>query len=688
MKKHILFLAALPLMALSVNTQAQCNAGEVEVYIDVMTDNFGYETYWELLPGGNACGVGTIFSGGNPLVGCAGGAVQAQAQGGYGNNITITEGPFCLIDGDDYAIEWVDDWGDAGLEFIVIIDGIPSYEFIGAGAGDVFPFTAAVPDPDNAALTSVSVPAYASINEPVVVNGAFLNVGSSDITELEVSWSLDGGTAQSSLITGLFIAPFTSHSFTHPINMTVPTVGAHTIALTIGTVNGNTDPDQSDNSLTMNFEAGEGIPNIIDGYLNVTPTITTIASSSEGVATPRDLDFHPVLSNNELWVINKGTENSGGSTVTIFDAGGGTQTEELKQDGNAWHFMSLPTGIAFSSENSNFCTTTGVFDANHQGGATGFTGPSLWSSDMSIYAEPSGGNGSHLDMLHESPECQGVAHEIDNVFWVFDGYSSDIVRYDFVDDHGPGNDYHADAIVRRYADVTVTKDPNDHIVSGMVLDKETGWLYIVDHGADRVIRMDINTGSPGGAPTYTAPEPLTEYSTVTGYTVEDVVTTGLIQPSGIDIIDNRMIVSDHANGDIIIYDITTMPAIELGRVVTGNPGVMGIKIGPEGKIWFVNATNSTVGRIDGQGLAVDELSLERNVSVYPNPAQNAISISVEGVQIGAAQVFIYDAAGKLVHTENNYTGGQIDISSLDAGMYSVRLLGQEQQYGVARLIVQ
>ena len=77
--------------------------------------------------------------------------------------------------------------------------------------------------------------------------------------------------------------------------------------------------------------------------------------------------------------------------------------------------MSLPSGISFST-NGNFATSPSVFDANHNGG-TPFTGPSLWSSDPSIYAQPSGGNGSHIDMLHENPNALGIESEEKNIFY-------------------------------------------------------------------------------------------------------------------------------------------------------------------------------------------------------------------------------------------------------------------------------
>ena len=224
---------------------------------------------------------------------------------------------------------------------------------------------------------------------------------------------------------------------------------------------------------------------------STTPTYTMVANSANQVSDPQDIDFHPSRIG-ELWVLNRGVQNTGSSTVTITDAGKSTQTFDRRIDGNAWHFMSLSTALAFSPENQNFGTSPGVFDANHNGG-TPFTGPALWSSDMSIYARPSGGNGSHLDMLHESPYSMGIAHEKDNIFWVFDGYNSQIVKYDFKSDHGPGNANHDDGEVDRYIGITVKRKVN--VPSHMVIDKKSGWMYICDTGNKRILRMRINSGT-------------------------------------------------------------------------------------------------------------------------------------------------------------------------------------------------
>jgi hypothetical protein len=667
-KLYMIALALLPVSGLF----AQCNPGEVEVYIDVITDDYGYETYWELVPGGNGCGNGTIFMGGNAAVGCNGGGAQAQIPGGYGNNLTITEGPWCLVDGNTYDIEWVDDWGDDGLNFEVRIEGIPSYQFTGTGQGNTFPFLATIPDPYDCAIESINTFGYVGAGN-IDVDATFINYGSATVNDIEVHYSIDNGPTFSQTLTGLTVAPYDSYNFIHNIVWNETVHGMYSLKVWTGDINGgNADTDLSNDDMTKQVEVGPSRINLVDQYLSGTPTLSVMGNSSDGVSVPRDLEFHPRLSIKQLWVINKSTENSGGTTVTFDNAGEGNQTSLLKQDGNAWHFMSLPTGIAFG-ENYNFATSPGVYDANHQGSGTPFTGPTLWSSDLAIYAEPSGGNGSHLDMLHVSPYSQGIAHEKDNVYWVVDGYSNDIVRYDFVDDHGPGNSYHGDAIIRRYNDVNIAKDPNDHIVSHSVLDKATGWLYIVDHGNDRILRLDVNTGTIGGTPSFGPFEGIVEYSYVTGYTWEEIVNTGLVEPSGIAHIDDRLLVTDHSNGDIIVYDVNNN-FNEIGRIQTGAPGIMGIEIGPEGHIWYVNASTSEVVRLDMIGLGTGDLSLENQLTIHPNPSQGVITIN-STVEMAGMEIVLTDVTGRIVHRENNLGSftQTMDLSMLPNGVYTLTL---------------
>jgi sugar lactone lactonase YvrE len=374
-------------------------------------------------------------------------------------------------------------------------------------------------------------------------------------------------------------------------------------------------------------------------------------------------------------VVNKGTENTGGSTVTITNTGQVNQITELLQDGNAWHFMSLPTGIEFS-DNGNFATSPGVFDANHAGTANAFTGPTLWSSDPQIYAQPSGGNGSHIDMLHESPNSQGICWEKDNTFWLFDGYNNDIVRYDFVNDHNPGFSDHSDAIIRRYSDTQVLRDING-TVSHLAFDNTKTWLYVVDNGNQRVFRMNINSGNTSSiAPSYGPHETIAEYVNIVGYTWENVVVSGLQDPAGIAIDGNIMVVTDHQTNEIIFYDITSIPATEIRRVSANTQGVMGITIGPDGLLYYVDNAGNKVFRLNPSEnpLSIAE-NLKNDIQLFPNPSKGLLGFTSSTIS-EKVSIEIYTLEGKKLNDWETESGKLIN-TGLSAGCYILKMYNKQ-----------
>jgi hypothetical protein len=669
MKKAIFTIG---LLLVSVYTFSQCPAGQTEVTINVSTDNWGFEVYWELAPTGNNCGSSaTLFSGGNTSVGCT--AINAGS-GGYANNTTINEGPWCLTDGATYDILSRDGYGDGGAQFAVNIATFPLYTFNAADDVETFSFTVNAPPAMDGAMLHIETPAYVFIGN-IDLKGEIKNLGSTTINTMDVNYTINGGSTLTQNLSGLNITPFTTHKYTHPTSWNPSSTGAYNVKLWISNINGlGADDVPSNDELTKTINIKDPIPNIIPSYTSTTNTFSydLIVNSSDQISQPRDLDFHP---NGDLWVTNTGTENSGGSTVKVENPGVTGQTDLWEQDGNAWHFMSLPSGIAFSN-NGNFATSTSVLDANHNGGS--FTGPSLWSSDPLIYAvdHGPGTNGSHLDMLHESPYSMGIASEKDNVFWVYDDYSNDIVMYDFDEDHGPGNSYHDDGRVLRYQGMGLSAI-NHTIVNHLVLDNNKKWLYFVDGGNQRVMRLDITTGNLGGAPSWGPQETLAEYQKVVGYTWEEVVTTGLVEPAGIDLIGNKLIVTDHSNGDIIFYDVSSIPATEIGRIQTNEPGIMGTVIGPNGRIWYANASLNKVVKIEPSTvifLGVEENILLAGNRVYPNPVESTLFFTND-----ANIVQVFDITGKLVISEYNNISS-MDVSSLDKGIYLIEVDGVKTKF--------
>ncbi|MDX2362320.1 MAG: T9SS type A sorting domain-containing protein [Crocinitomicaceae bacterium] len=660
----------------------QCLSTEGEVTMIVYTDDYGYEGYWEMVPAGDACGVNVVATGGNPAVGCGGAGAQNQTPGGYANNGAFNEGPWCLPLSNCYDIHFMEDWGDGGFTIEVFVNGYQIESFEVLDFGGIYTFCVEEPPAYDLSVFSSNVSTYVTTGS-FDVSASIFNNGITEITSYDLNYSVNNGPVNTHSVSGTSLLNYQDEVVQHSIPLSVFAIGTYQVKIWTDNFNGgNVDMYNPNDTLSVYVEAGPGTPNVIDSYIGATTVINQVAGIGNQINAPTDLDFHPILTNNELWVSNKGTENSGGSTVTIYNAGLAGQTTTFRTDGNAWHFMSLTTGIAFS-QNGNWASSPGVYDANHDGG-TPFTGPSLWSSDMSIYAQPSGGNGSHLDMLHLSPLSQGIAAEKDNVFWVFDGNTDDIVRYDFAEDHGPGNSYHGDAIVRRYSDDAVAKDPNNEIVSHLVLDNNQQWLYVVDHGNQRVIRIDITTGSnQGGTPNFPGNEPIAEYTEYTGYTQETVV-SGLSKPAGIDVIGDRMIVSEFQSGEIIIYDISTMPAVELERISTGFTSVQGIKIGPNGLIWFVDQDSDGVYKINAGDLGVDELTAE--FQVYPNPSTGVINVVLSsGVE---GMVEIRDIQGKLVQLTS--LTGQSSMINLDvlSGIYFIQLVQDDRHSEPQRIVIE
>ena len=344
--------------------------------------------------------------------------------------------------------------------------------------------------------------------------------------------------------------------------------------------------------------------NYLDSYINNTITLTTIGTSANSLNQPRDLDFKP--NSNELWVCQYGTSN-GGEMVIFYNAGLPAQTSQYRKDSHTDHFMAYPSAMAFGDDGK--WASVGEIQST-MGGSSTFMGPTLWTSDTSVFARVFQNDwvngyplGSHYDMLHQSPFAMGIAHDSAIAYWVMDGYNGNICKYDFVEDHGPGYEDHSAGKIWRYIDVPVTRVVG--VPSHMELDKSTGWLYYIDGGNKKIRRMNTNTGAVTGTLTVpiTADEPLAGYWKVEGATVEtlDSIST---QPCGIDVYNNRMIVSDYTTGDIYLYDISGAVTI-LDTIVTGQPGIMGVKVGPDGHIWCVNKTQNKVYRLDATTPLID-----------------------------------------------------------------------------------
>jgi hypothetical protein len=327
-------------------------------------------------------------------------------------------------------------------------------------------------------------------------------------------------------------------------------------------------------------------------------SLTVVGTDDDGLNVPRDLEFNP-HSLDQLWVVNRGDD----SISIFFDAGSEGQWVDWRQDVYANHFMEEVSTLSFGAAGTYTVGQTGFATCQESrntldGAQAGnnFMGPTLWSADLDIFAElhQSYGDsfqGSHLDMLHGSPDCMGIVHDTGNAYWAFDGRKGQLVYYDFQEDHSAGMDDHSDGIIRRHTDVDLVRVED---VPGHLERNEDGILFIANTGAGTILKVDPSTAESIGDARGSL-EPLEEYTRWNGATVEEWI-TGLEEPSGIALAaDGRLFVSDHGTGEIIAF---AADGTEIERLDTRGDSIMGIEIGPDGGLWYVDAGLEQLVRVD------------------------------------------------------------------------------------------
>jgi hypothetical protein len=317
--------------------------------------------------------------------------------------------------------------------------------------------------------------------------------------------------------------------------------------------------------------------------------VRVIATAAEALATPRDLAFNPE-SPRELWVVNYAD-----SSMTIFrNAGASDQDFDNRAGPQHTHFMSHPSCLAFGA--------TGMLATAHEedqptqgppprGTPADFMGPTLW---LSGYDDFDGGHASHIDMLHNSPNAQGIAWEDANIYWVVDGFHHSLTRYDFREPHEPGGTDHSGAVVQRFAEGEISYVEG---VSGHVeYDRDAQRVYFADPGNHRIGALDPATGrsTTSISPNYDGSSQRRMMGAETT-TLFDGATVGMMAPSGLALHGGRLYVTDNATSRIYAISLAgqVIDWVDLSGSV-GAGGLQGITLDAEGRIYVVDSIGNRV----------------------------------------------------------------------------------------------
>jgi hypothetical protein len=89
-------------------------------------------------------------------------------------------------------------------------------------------------------------------------------------------------------------------------------------------------------------------------------------------------------------------------------------------------------------------------------------------------------------------------------------------------------------------------------------------------------------------------------------------------------------------------------------------------------------------------VGIEEESLNKFISIYPNPASDNLDITIDNqLANGEIGVKIYDLFGKLIYTKNTFTNSdtKIDVREIPSGMYLLNFFSKDASFS-KRIVIQ
>lgn len=106
-------------------------------------------------------------------------------------------------------------------------------------------------------LNSVTVPAIITAGN-YTFNGVVENLGTNAVTSYQVTWQANSGAINSYDVTGVNIAPGTTHNFTHSLPLNAVVGQSYALNFNVSLVNAVVDGDPSNNTLSRSTQVASG----------------------------------------------------------------------------------------------------------------------------------------------------------------------------------------------------------------------------------------------------------------------------------------------------------------------------------------------------------------------------------------------------------------------------------------------
>jgi len=120
-----------------------------------------------------------------------------------------------------------------------------------------------------------------------------------------------------------------------------------------------------------------------------------------------------------------------------------------------------------------------------------------------------------------------------------------------------------------------------------------------------------------------------------------------------------------------------------GESYSNSSGEIQMTIGEPIISTFENGTNGLTQGLHQTNLiisSIEDFAEEFDVSIYPNPVMNQLTIKLTNVKEGY-QIEMVDINGKLVKTQSIFNEeNQVDVTNLAAGVYILMLKDKQGQY--------